>query len=66
MTDYVLYGLLLLAAVLGFFNIKSTLPSLNARMGAHRKLKDLKRKDVVLIVVATIALFALLFIFNFW
>ena len=64
MTDYVLYGLLLLAAVLGFFNIKSTLPSLNARIGAQRNLKELKRKEVVLIIGATIVLFALLFVFN--
>ena len=66
MTDYVLHGLLLLAAVLGFFKFRSIVTSPEAKIRGQRNVKDLKRKDVVLIVVATIALFALLFIFNFW
>lgn len=66
MNDYVLYGLLLLAAVFGFFKFKSVVTSPDARRRGQRNVKDLKRKDVVLIIVATIALLALLVVFNFW
>ncbi len=66
MNDYVLYGLLLLAAVFGFFKFRSVVTSSDAKIRGQRNVKDLKRKDVVLIIVGTIVVLGLLVVFNFW
>lgn len=64
MSDYILYAALLLAAVLALVKLKSSVTSLDARIGGERQVGKLKRKDVVLIIVGTIGFFTLLYLFD--